>query len=195
MSKFNQKAQEWDSSSMRQSIAKNAYNAIINSIYLNKEDSVIDFGAGTGLLSRAIASHVKEVLAIDTSAKMLEKLDELQIDNIKTLHTDICNFHTDKKFNAIVSSMAMHHIKDLDILFDNLYKLLDKNGYIAIVDLVSEDGSFHQDNEGVHHFGFSEQDLIKLANKHGFKEAEYKKIHTVTKDNGQYDLFLLSAKK
>lgn len=195
MSKFNQKAQEWDSSSMRQSIAQNAYNAIISTITLNKEDSVIDFGAGTGLLSRQIASHVKELLAIDSSEKMLEKLDEFKINNIQTLHQDICEFQTDKKFNAVVSSMTMHHVKDLDKLFDTLYNLLDKDGYIAIVDLMSEDGSFHKDNDGVHHFGFSKQDLEALAKKHGFKNISHKIIYTVTKENGQYDIFLLSAQK
>ncbi len=195
MSRFNQKAQEWDLSSMRQSIAQNAYNAIINNIDLDKEDSVIDFGAGTGLLSKKIALHVKELLAIDSSEKMLQKLDELHIKNIQTLHQDISKFQTDKKFNGIVSSMTMHHIKDLDILFDKLYQLLDENGYIAIIDLMSEDGSFHTDNEGVHHFGFSEKDLTKLVKKHNFKDIKYTKIYTVTKENRQYDIFLLSAKK
>ena len=195
MSRFNQKAQQWDSSSIRQSIAQNAYNAIISNIDLDKEDSVLDFGAGTGLLSKKIALHVRELLAVDSSDKMLQKLDELHIKNIQTLHQDISKFQTDKRFNGIVSSMTMHHIKDLDILFDKLYQLLDENGYIAIVDLMSEDGSFHMDNEGVHHFGFSEKDLTKLAKKHNFKDIKYTKIYTVTKENGQYDIFLLSAKK
>jgi len=195
MNQFNQKAQQWDLSSMRQSIAQNAYNAIINNIDLDKEDSVIDFGAGTGLLSRKIAPHVKELLAIDSSEKMLEKLDELHIKNIQTLHKDISEFQTDKKFNAIVSSMTMHHIKDLDILFEKLYQLLDENGYIAIVDLMSEDGSFHSDNTGVHHFGFSEKDLTKLAKKYKFRDIKYTKIYTIIKENEQYHIFLLSAKK
>ncbi len=195
MNIFDKKAEQWDSSSMRLSIAKNAYEAIVGAINFDKTDSIIDFGAGTGLLSKKIALHVKELLAIDSSKMMLEQLDEFGIKNITTLHANICEYQTTKRYKAIVSSMTMHHILDLDLLFAKLYELLQDDGIIAIVDIMSEDGSFHKDNNGVHHFGFDENTLMALAQKYNFKEMKYQKIFDVNKEGSDYGIFMLTAKK
>ena len=196
MSSFDKKAGTWDMSDMRVATAQNIYDAIVKEIDLSKEMDVIDFGAGTGLLSRNVALHVRSLVGVDTSKGMLEKLQELGIDNITTLHVDICELVTDKKYDGIVSSMTMHHVQHLDALFTKMYELLSEDGFIAIADLMSEDGTFHSDNDGVHHFGFSEEDLIALATKHGFKEAKYQRIFDIDKEGREpYGIFLLTAKK
>lgn len=195
-STFDNRAETWDSSSMRVQLAQNIYDAIVKEVKLTKEMDVVDFGAGTGLLSRNIALHVKSLLGIDTSKGMLEKLDALEMDNVVSCYGDFCEFKSVKKFDGIVSSMTMHHIKALDKLFDKMYELLKEGGFIAIADLMSEDGTFHNDNDGVHHFGFEEEDLLKIAKAHGFKEAQYQKIFDVKKDDKDaYGIFLLTAKK
>lgn len=194
--RFDKNAATWDMSDMRVAIAQNIYDAINKEIHLSKEMDVIDFGAGTGLLSRNIALHVRTLLGIDTSTGMLAKLDELGIENISTLHVDICEYTTDKKYDGIVSSMTMHHVPDLDLLFTKMADLLKTNGFIAIADLMSEDGTFHSDNDGVHHFGFDENDLINIVKKHGFSEAKYQRIYEVKKEGKEpYGIFLLTAKK
>jgi len=196
MSKFDKKADTWDTSSMRVNIAKNIYDAIYKEVNLTPKMHLIDFGAGTGLLSREIALHVDKLVAIDSSPKMLEKLDELGMNNISTVNADICEYQSESVYNGVVSSMTMHHVKDLDKLFAKLYSLLDEDGFIAIADLMREDGSFHLDNDGVHHFGFDEEDLIKIAQKHGFHEVKYQKIFDINKENKKnYGIFLLTAKK
>ncbi|MBU0633061.1 class I SAM-dependent methyltransferase [bacterium] len=195
-SSFDNRAEDWDSSSMRVQLAQNIYDAIVKEIKLTKEMDVIDFGAGTGLLSRNIALHVNSLLGIDTSKGMLEKLDALEMDNIVSCYGDFCEFKSVKKFDGIVSSMTMHHIKELDKLFEKMHELLKEGGFIAIADLMSEDGTFHGDNDGVHHFGFEEEYLLKIAKAHGFKEAKYQKIFDVQKEGKDaYGIFLLSAKK
>lgn len=195
-STFDNRAESWDSSSMRVQLAQNIYNAIVKAVPLTKEMDVIDFGAGTGLLSRNIALHVNSLLGIDTSKGMLEKLDALEMDNVVSCYGDFCEFKSVKKFDGIVSSMTMHHIKELDKLFTKMHELLKEGGFIAIADLMSEDGTFHGDNEGVHHFGFDETDLYDIAKKHGFKEVRYQKIFEVEKEGREsYGIFLLTAKK
>lgn len=195
-SAFDKKAGTWDMSDMRVATAQNIYDAIVKEVELNKEMDVIDFGAGTGLLSRNVALHVKNLLGIDTSEKMLEKLEELGIENISTLHVDICKYESGKKYDGIVSSMTMHHVEHLDALFTKMAELLKEGGFIAIADLMSEDGTFHTDNEGVHHFGFSEADLIDIAKKHGFKEVKYQRIFDINKEGREpYGIFLLTAKR
>src|SRR5678815_5513574 len=45
---------------------------IVDFLPLNKEFRVLDVAAGTGHLSRAIAPHVREVVAIDITPEMLD---------------------------------------------------------------------------------------------------------------------------
>lgn len=194
--RFDKSAQTWDMSDMRVALAQNIYDAIVNNIDLNEQMEVIDFGAGTGLLSRNIALHVKSLLGVDTSSGMLAKLDELGRENINTLHIDICAYETQKKYDGIVSSMTMHHVQNLDLLFTKMNELLKKGGFVAIADLMSEDGTFHNDNDGVHHFGFDENELMNIAQKHGFSDVKYQRIFDVEKEGKRsYGIFLLTAKK
>ena len=194
--RFDTSAATWDMSDMRVALAQNIYDAIVKNIDLNENMEVIDFGAGTGLLSRNIALHVKSLLGIDTSSGMLAKLNELGRENISTLLVDICAYETQKQYNGIVSSMTMHHVEHLDALFAKMYQLLKNGGFIAIADLMSEDGTFHNDNDGVHHFGFDEKDLIEIAQKHGFSNVQYQRIFDVQKEGKEpYGIFLLTANR
>ncbi len=194
--RFDQNAATWDMSNMRQMLAKNIYDAIVKNIELNDTMEVIDFGAGTGLLSRNIALHVRSLLGVDTSSGMLEKLNELGCENISTFHGDICKFETEKKYDGIVSAMTMHHVEHLDELFVKLHELLKEGSFIAIADLMKEDGTFHADNDGVHHFGFDEEYLLSLAQKHGFSNVRYQKIFDVQKEAKEpYGIFLLTASR
>jgi cyclopropane fatty-acyl-phospholipid synthase-like methyltransferase len=194
--RFDISAETWDMSDMRVALAQNIYNAIVKNIDLNEKMEVIDFGAGTGLLSRNVALHVKSLLGIDTSSGMLAKLNELGCENISTLHLDICEYKTEKQYDGIVSSMTMHHVQHLDALFTKMHELLKKGGFIAIADLMSEDGTFHNDNDGVHHFGFDEEHLIAIAQKHGFSNIQYQRIFDVQKEGKEpYGIFLLTANR
>lgn len=192
--RFDQNAATWDASNMRQMLAKNIYEGMMKNVEFKDDMELIDFGAGTGLLSRNIALHVKNVLGIDTSSGMLAKLNELGCENISTLHVDICKYETEKKYDGIVSAMTMHHVEHLDELFTKLHELLKDGGFIAIADLMEEDGTFHSDNDGVHHFGFNEENISEIAKKHGFSEVKYQRIFDVQKDK-PYGIFLLSARK
>ncbi|HHX36153.1 MAG TPA: methyltransferase, partial [Gammaproteobacteria bacterium] len=64
----------------------------------------------------------------------------------------------------------------------------------ALIDLYSEDGSFHGDNEakGVVHLGFDPQQLLEQAAAAGFKELSYREIFSIEHKNGRhYPMFLL----
>jgi tRNA (cmo5U34)-methyltransferase len=197
MSRFDSKAETWDSSNTRVMIAQKSYEAMEAVLPLEKTMEVIDFGAGTGLLSRQIAPHVKSVLGIDTSQKMLEQLEALEIENIQTLYTDICDCPADKQYDGVISCMAMHHVADLDALFKKLSTIVKQDGFVAIADLMPEDGKFHADNDGVHHFGFDEEELFALLEKYGFAAMDYTPIFNIPKHDNRvfYGVFLLTAKR
>ena len=194
---FKERAAEWDKGSIRVNGAKTIADAIQKKVILDSNMSIMDFGVGTGLLGFEIAKLVNRVVGVDTSQNMLEKLKEKNSSglNIEPLHLDIVKNPIDEKFNGIISSMTLHHIEDLKLFFETIYKNLNEDGFIAIADLESEDGTFHSDNAGVFHFGFDENELCKIVSSCGFKEVEFKNINTINKPHRDFEVFLLSAKR
>lgn len=90
--------------------------------------------------------------------------------------------------------MALHHVADIPKLLSCLQQSLLENGQLALIDLYSEDGSFHGDNKakGVQHLGFDPQQLLELAAAAGFKDLSYQQIFSIQHKNGRsYPLFLL----
>jgi len=194
---FKNKAQNWDSGDIRVNGAKTIANAIEKEINLTQEMDILDFGVGTGLLGFSIAPKVKQVYGVDTSLKMLEKLQEKNRPElkIKTYHQDIIKKPLEQQFDGLISSMTLHHVEDLDAFFKTIYNNIKKGGFIAIADLESEDGSFHSDNTGVHHFGFDAKTLHEIVHKHGFKNVKIQNINTINKPYKNFGVFLLTATK
>lgn len=80
-------------------------------------------------------------------------------------------------------------------MFLKFYSCLSEGGFIAISDLDLEDGSFHEEDTGVHHFGFDRDAIIKAAEKANFCMVEVCDASVVSKPQGEYSVFLLTATK
>ena len=197
MSHFDKRAQGWDNGDVRVNGASVIAKAIEKKISLNKEMKIIDFGVGTGLLGFEIAKSVKKVYGVDTSAKMLEKLEEKNSDtlNIKAIHQDIIEEPLTDTYDGLVSSMTLHHIEELKSFFTTIYKNLNTYGFLAIADLEKENGTFHSDNSGVFHFGFDKEELCKIVKECGFKNINFENINTINKPQRDFGVFLLTATK
>jgi len=200
MSTFDKKAQNWDSGDIRVNGAKKIAEAIEKKIKLTQDMEIVDFGVGTGLLGFEIAKKVKQVYGIDTSAGMLEKLQEKNSQDLHIipLQQDIIKEPLQQTFDGFVSSMTLHHVKELDAFFQTIHGNIKENGFIAIADLEEEeeeDGTFHSDNEGVHHFGFKEKMLREIVQKAGFEDVKIENINTIKKTHCDFGVFLLTARR
>jgi len=105
----------------------------------------------------------------------------------------------DTLFDGIISSMTLHHIEDIPGLFKRFYNLLRPGGFIALGDLVKEDGSFHADNTGVMHFGFEKEDILTWLSDAGFFQSGYEIVHEFERNSevgvAKYPIFLLTGKR
>jgi len=202
---FDKSASEWDSKSRRRDLAIAVADAIVDRLPLHPAIRALDFGAGTGLLTLRIHPHIQSIQALDTSSGMLDelkkKLDTIGIRNVETTLWDIVEKQRlPGRFDLIVSSMTLHHIPDTAKTVRIFYESLEENGWIGLADLDREEGDFHDDNTGIHHFGFDRDVLVSLFTYAGFKSVQIENVHVIKKTREssgekQYPVFLLTAQK
>jgi len=195
---FQDKAREWDTRPLSQILATGVSTALLAQVPFTPEMRVMDFGAGTGLLSSRVAPLVKRIHAVDLSPAMLEQLvrkPELA-GKVEPVCQDITRTALDQSFNVIMSAMALHHVENTDRLLACFSQHLVIGGFIALADLDKEDGSFHPDDaKGVCHLGFERDALRAKVEAAGFHAVSFTTALEVTKEEKIYPIFLLTAKK
>ncbi|SFV66108.1 methyltransferase, putative [hydrothermal vent metagenome] len=196
---FAHKSKEWDMNSRRVQGAKAIANSILKNIELTKDMHIMDFGAGTGLLSYCLSHTVGRVTAIDNSPSMLEVFHKKA--SLFNCPTEVIELDLSQEipntllFDGIVSSMTIHHIRDIEDMLTKMYNMLSDDGFIALADLDIEDGTFHSDNEGVFHFGFDRDELVEIAKRVGFRDVEIETANVIEKPHRSFEVFLMSAKR
>jgi ubiquinone/menaquinone biosynthesis C-methylase UbiE len=96
--------------------------------------------------------------------------------------------------------MALHHIIDIETALRSLYKLLKNEGYLCIIELVEDDGSFHKsDKEFKGHNGFNTDKLKEILEKIGFTHVTantFYNDHKIVEDSKiDYSLFIMVGRK
>jgi SAM-dependent methyltransferase len=193
---FDEKAVEWDTDDRRKQLSSAIGSSILAHIPLDDRMDVLDFGAGTGLISAYVAPRVNKIVAVDTSEAMLAALaakQELR-GRVEAVCVDITRNPLDARFDLIISAMAMHHVPDTAELIQSFADHLKPCGRLALADLDTEDGRFHPDEAtGVFHHGFDRGELQAILEMHGFRDIHFFTAHTVVKDENRYPVFLVTA--
>ena len=195
----------WDDE-RRKNRAKLIAEEINKSIQIKKEYTALEFGCGTGLISFCLTDKFEMITLVDTSKGMVDvlnsKIESFEIDNMKAYQIDINENHTlsEDSYDVIYTSMALHHIIDIEITIKNLYRLLKLDGYLCIIDLDEEDGSFHKEEKDFNgHNGFNQNALKNVLLETGFKGVEvntfYKDEKLVEETKVEYSLFLMVGRK
>jgi len=195
---FAEKAKDYDQDKLRVDNVTNISSLILKETIYQKDFNIMDFGSGTGLLLSKIAPYVGKITAVDISKSMNEILKS-KIPTIECIvdiiEVDLSTEDLNQKFDGIISSMTMHHVKDIAKLFEKFYDMLDENGTIALADLDEEDGTFHKEDTGVFHHGFNRDEFLNIAKSAGFKNLKIQTVGLVEKPNGKYPVFLLTGNK
>lgn len=114
-----------------------AYTIFIEKVkaYLKADDTIMDFGCGTGLICNEIAGNVGFIHAIDISAKMIEiaenKALEREIRNIAFRRTTIFDEKfREGSFDALIAFNIFHLLEEPQKYFQRLFQLLKPEGLI-----------------------------------------------------------------
>lgn len=203
---FDKAAATWDDNPRRVEMAGSVAEAMCRDIPLRPDMKAMDFGCGTGLITRQLAPKVASVTAADTSTEMLtvlaQKAQAGGLTNVQTLLLEPgYPLPVGPAYDAIVSSMVFHHIEDVPHLLERFAVWLHPGGWVAISDLEPEDGTFHADDRHVFHHGIDPSRLTAQMEAVGFIVHSVHLVHTVhkplegTTQTRAYPIFLLTAQK
>ena len=168
---FNHKAQSFDSA---QNIffADLVYQEIKKHIHDLSNQTIMDFGGGTGLIALSLAKNAKEIILVDISEKMLEqacqKITRQGINNVGLIEQDLLEKPLKQRFDIIIASRVLHHVKDIDHALFTLKNHLAKNGQLFIADYTKE---------AVNHHGFNVKKLEEKLRKNGFSTIKSKGLY------------------
>lgn len=158
---------------------------------------LIDYGAGTGLISLELHEKVDSLLLVDSSKEMLavaqQKIEDRQITNAKTFFADFLQVKSQQKADLLLMSLVLLHIPDTEKILRILFETLKPGGRMILIDFEKND---QIDHPKVHN-GFSERELSELLEKVGFqtwtRETFYQGEHLFM--NKAASLFCLTADK
>jgi ubiquinone/menaquinone biosynthesis C-methylase UbiE len=179
---FDHMADEYDAQAARiWKFHTKVVEQILQTGYLNADQTVLEFGCGTGNVCLSLCPQVRHVYGIDISSKMLEKakgkIDAQQLSNASVHQLDLdrpsqlteIGFPT--HYDWIVCCMVLHHVPNPMEKLELLTSLLspnDNTGRLVIVefgvDSNKKDGGqhghshYHQHSHHHHHSSDREED-------------------------------------
>jgi 2-polyprenyl-3-methyl-5-hydroxy-6-metoxy-1,4-benzoquinol methylase len=199
MNQFDDAARTWDQNSIHTERSQAIANVLQKNITLNKNMKVLEYGAGTGILSFLLHDKVQEITMMDSSQEMVnvmnEKVSQTGATNLKPLMFDLEHQDFLATFDLIFNQMVMHHVKDVDRMLQKFHKLLNPEGYLVIADLYTEDGSFHGPEADVHK-GFDPYKLSETLQSLGLTNIKHETCFEILRESSKkYPVFLLMAQK
>ncbi|MCK0111458.1 methyltransferase domain-containing protein [Ornithinimicrobium sp. F0845] len=194
---FDSKAADWDKDPAKVSRAQEIGAAVAESVPLAPGTRLLEYGAGTGLVTQALRDRVGQVVLADNSAGMRQVIEEKiaagLLPDAVVWNLDLERHPVpDEQFDLVVTALVLHHVRDLPTVLSGFAALLRPGGHLCIADLDREDGSFHQHDFDGHH-GFDRTDLSEALRAAGFAEVRVEDCTTIFKEGASYQVFLATA--
>jgi ArsR family transcriptional regulator len=138
---------------------------------------IADLGAGEGAFSLLLAQHAKKVIAVDTSAKMIEVAREHALRNgVKNVEFRLGDMEEVPIKAATVDlvwiSQSLHHALHPGRALAEANRILRPGGRIVILDLVKHRFEEARELYADEWLGFSESDLESMLEEAGFHDVQ-----------------------
>lgn len=112
------------------------YDQILDEVVENSIGAVLEFGVGTGNLTKKLVEGGHTVIGIEPSPAMRD-IAKMKLPNVTVLDGDFLDFpKPTTPVNTIVSTFAFHHLNDgeKELAIKNFATLLPKGGKIVFAD-------------------------------------------------------------
>jgi len=202
-SRFDTEAARWDDNPQRVALARAVGMGIRRVTGIKPGWRILDYGAGTGLMTLHLQPEAEMLIAVDQSEGMLKmlksKIAAADIGNVQTKQWNIEKSPLPEGgFDLVASSMTFHHLRNVPMVVQRLALSLKPGGWIALADLDIEDGSFHGPSNDVFHLGFDRSKVRKSLSKAGFKDITIEDVYVLNKPDKagkmhSYSVFLAAG--
>ena len=199
---FDDKAATWDDDPDKQRQSGEVAAAIAARVPLRPRVRLLEYGAGTALVTTALLPHLPEaeVTLVDSSSGMRRVLADKAADGRLPSPTRVWGLDLEaqpvplERFDLVVTSNVLHHVGELDRVLSGFAQLLDSGGHVAVADLDREDGSFHDHDFGGHH-GFDRSEVAARLESAGFADVTVGDAGRVVKGGRGYPVFLAVGRR
>lgn len=152
---------------------------------------ILDVGAGSGFFTVKVAKKVlskykkADLYAMDLTPAMLLSLAKKRTkivpfigiaENIKgSIEHTRKYYEVPLKFDAIFSTLMLHHSTEPERVFESIQKVLKANWKAVIIDLIEHSFKEFKTQMGDVHLGFKPKNVYEMAKKH-FSTVKVEKI-------------------
>jgi SAM-dependent methyltransferase len=161
--------------------------SLLSSPKLPKHSNILDLGAGSGFFTAKIAQRIPNArfYAMDATPAMLTALAKKKLgitpfigiaENIQaSLNEARAYAEIPDKFDAVCSTLMLHHSGEPEKVFASIKTVLAKDGKAVILDLCEHKFAEFKTEMGDVHLGFNLNHVRKTARKH-FSKVKIEKM-------------------
>jgi len=143
---------------------------------------IADLGAGEGAFALLLAERAKKVIAVDTSARMVEVgREQARRHGIKNVEYRLGDMEEipieDSSVDLVFFSQSLHHALHPERAVADAWRILHPGGRIILLDLVKHRFEEARELYADEWLGFSESEVESMLEKAGFKDIETSVVH------------------
>ncbi len=160
---------------------------------------IADLGTGEGAFALLLAQQAKKVIAVDTSAKMIEvgRDQALRhgVENVEFRLGDMEELPiANGEVDLVFFSQSLHHALHPERAVEEAYRILGPGGRIVLLDLMKHRFEEARELYADEWLGFSEVELEAMLEKAGFANIQTSVVHKEP-ETPQFQTLLAVASK